>query len=370
MTEEQLREKISQLESELSQAQSRERTLEDLLEKKLNEIYVHYHISRTISAIDDLQDMLQQVMTIIKNALPLNRISVYLLDESREKLELVYYSGLDLTQRIVLPFGEGTPGRVVENGEHVHIHDLALFYDTFNDFIHHPYENKQDGSYIGIALKVHNVTIGVIGMDNDKKYGLTVDDMDFMAILSHHVAAGIEKSILFEKIEHISQHDGLTGLYNHRMFQERLLQEVNRRSRSRKALSLMMLDIDRFKQFNDTYGHQAGDMVLKEIARIITAQTRCTSIDICCRYGGEEFAVIMPELELTHAAEVAERLRKAVESSTFLLRDGTRSTAVTASIGVACSDGDEEMLPEDLVKRADDALYRSKRNGRNKVSSE
>ena len=93
--------------------------------------------------------------------------------------------------------------------------------------------------------------------------------MDFMAILSYQLAAGIEKSLLFEKIQQLSQNDGLTGLYNHRMFVEKLEQEISRMRRTGKTLSLLMLDIDHFKQFNDNFGHQVGDAVLKELAAIM-----------------------------------------------------------------------------------------------------
>ena len=368
MADENLKERITQLEQELSQSQAHEKTLSDLLEKKLNEIYIHYHISRIIGSNLDLQEMLRQVISTIKKSLPFDRISVYLLDEQGETLHLVYSSGFTDEQNVSVATGEGTPGRIVETGEHVHIHDLSVFYETFNDFIHCPAEEKRDGSYIGIALKVHNTTIGVIGMDNASKYGLTVDDMDFMAILSHQLAAGIEKSRLFDKIQRMSQYDGLTGLYNHRMFQERLHQEVNRRRRTHKPLSLMMIDIDHFKKFNDSYGHQAGDAVLREMSKTILGQSRSNSIDVCCRYGGEEFAVIMPELEFHQAVKVAERLREGVQNSAFTIKDRNLVGEVTVSIGVAGIAGDDAISPEELVKKADDALYLSKRNGRNRVS--
>jgi diguanylate cyclase (GGDEF)-like protein len=326
-------------------------------------------VSRTVRSLLDLQEMLMQVISIIGKTLPFERMSVYLLDEKQERLQLVFYNGGDLAHSLTLLPGEGTPGRIVENGEHVHIHDLSVFYDTFNDFIHHPGEVKRDGSYIGIALKVHQTTIGVIGMDNSRKYGLTVDDMDFMAILSHQLAAGMEMSLLFDKIKLLSQRDGLTSLYNHRMFKEKLHQELSRRSRNSKPLSLMMIDIDHFKRLNDSFGHQAGDAVLKELAGIITSQTRGNTIDVCCRYGGEEFAVIMPELDIIQAMKVAERLRKTVETTSFHIKETNRETNVTVSLGVACIANAEETSPDGFIKQADDALYLSKRNGRNRASS-
>jgi len=189
-----------------------------------------------------------------------------------------------------------------------------------------------------------------------------------MAILSHQIAAGIEKSRLFEKIQQLSRLDDLTGLNNRRVFQDKLSQEISRRGRTQKPLSLMMLDIDHFKQFNDSYGHQAGDIVLRQIAQIITAQCRCASMDICCRYGGEEFAVIMPELEVHNAVKAAERLRKAVEHATFSFNAEHSEGKVTISIGVAGITDEKEIGPEELVKKADEALYLSKRTGRNRVS--
>jgi len=368
MSDEQLQERIARLEQDLEQARAREKNLGDLLEKKLNEIYTHYHISRTIGSLLDLEELLRQVMGTVKKSLPIERMSIYLLDENREKLELVFFSGLNIQDKLTLNLGEGTPGKIVESGEHVHIHDLSVFYETSGDFIHFADEEKREGSYIGIALKVHNDTIGVIGMDSAVKYGLSVEDMDFMAILSHQIAAGIEKARLFEKIQKLSQLDGLTGLNNRRMFQDRLLQEINRRDRTRKPLSLLMLDIDHFKQFNDSFGHQAGDIVLKQLARIITTQCRCASIDICCRYGGEEFAIIMPELELHKAVKAAERLRSAVENEVFNFDAENTEGKVAVSIGAAGVMGEEDISPEELVKKADEALYLSKRTGRNRVS--
>jgi len=368
MSDEQLQERIARLEQDLEQARAREKNLGDLLEKKLNEIYTHYHISRTIGSLLDLEELLRQVMGTVKKSLPIERMSIYLLDENREKLELVFFSGLNIQDKLTLNLGEGTPGKIVESGEHVHIHDLSVFYETSGDFIHFADEEKREGSYIGIALKVHNDTIGVIGMDSAVKYGLSVEDMDFMAILSHQIAAGIEKARLFEKIQKLSQLDGLTGLNNRRVFQDRLLQEINRRDRTRKPLSLLMLDIDHFKQFNDSFGHQAGDIVLKQLARIITTQCRCASIDICCRYGGEEFAIIMPELELHKAVKAAERLRSAVENEVFNFDAENTEGKVAVSIGAAGVMGEEDISPEELVKKADEALYLSKRTGRNRVS--
>jgi diguanylate cyclase (GGDEF)-like protein len=366
--EEQLQDKVARLEEQLAQAEKQNRTLSLLLEKKLNEMYVQYHVSRTISSQLDKHEMVRRVIDNIRGAIPFDRVSVYLLDDPRENLELSYSSGLGIDSALSIKRGEGTPGKIVESGEHMQVHDLALFYDTMHDYIHVPGEEKRSGSYIGTALKVRDTTIGVIGIDHPEKYGLSVDDMDFMAILSHQIAAGIEKARLFEKIEHLSQLDGLTGLFNHRVFQERLRQELARRDRAPEPLTLVLLDIDHFKQFNDDFGHQAGDAVLKELSQLLMLQCRCDATDICCRYGGEEFAVIMPGLTAFSAPTTTERLRSAIEDHMFSVKSRSKDIKVTVSLGVACISGEEVITPEALVKKADEALYRSKKNGRNCVT--
>jgi diguanylate cyclase (GGDEF)-like protein len=129
-----------------------------------------------------------------------------------------------------------------------------------------------------------------------------------------------------------------------------------------------MLDIDHFKQFNDNYGHQAGDSVLKELAAVIKGQCRYTTMDMCFRYGGEEFAILLSELEFAVALKVAERIRRVVERHSFGIKYRFSGTTMTVSLGVAGLSGRDDLRPEELLKQADDALYRSKEGGRNRVT--
>ena len=157
--------------------------------------------------------------------------------------------------------------------------------------------------------------------------------------------------------------DGLTGLYNHRHFHERLTLEVERSQRSGLPLSLLMLDVDHFKQFNDSFGHPAGDEVLRQLARVL-ADTRRAN-DVVARYGGEEFAVILVDTAKFTAAKVAERVRERINSHDFS-EAAPRAGRLSASIGVATfpDDGSDA---EHLVRAADTALYAAKRAGRNRV---
>jgi len=364
---EELKARIRQLEQELKEQRSQYDSLGSMLEKSNNQAHTFYNISKVIAATNDLQAMIPDIIGYISKSISFDRMTFYLADPLHEKLVLRYAKGLPVQGAVSIGIGEGLPGRIVELGEHSHIHDLSLFYETFNDFIHVPGEEKRVGAYIGITLKSQNNAIGVIGIDSPIKYGLSVEDMDFLALTSHQISAGIEKSHLFTRTEELAQLDGLTGLYNHRVFKERLEQEVSRRSRTGKPLSLIMMDIDQFKQFNDNYGHQAGDAVLKELAGVIRSQCRYSTMDTCFRYGGEEFAVLLSELEFSVAVKVAERIRRVVERHSFGI-SRFPGLSVTISVGVAGMSGSDDLRHEELLKQADDALYQSKKNGRNRVT--
>lgn len=159
--------------------------------------------------------------------------------------------------------------------------------------------------------------------------------------------------------------DGLTGLFNRHYLETHARGLMEKAGQSHQPLSVIMIDIDHFKSINDTYGHDAGDEVLREFSRRLRASVR--GIDLACRFGGEEFVVVLPETDLAIAEQVGERLRKKVAATPFAL-GGTDPIMVTTSVGVAArQEGDH--LPEQVMKRADQALYRAKREGRNRVSS-
>ena len=181
---------------------------------------------------------------------------------------------------------------------------------------------------------------------------------DEMAIAVHHfnnMAESVQS--LTGRLERLGVTDGLTGIYNRRFLDEMLPREVSRSQRSGAPLALLLIDIDRFKRFNDRHGHQAGDEALRGVARTLARHLR--SIDFVARYGGEEFAVVLPGAGLEAALKTAERLRAAVQSAA--IGDG-----LTVSVGVAAlpeAAGDESSL----VAVADTALYAAKEAGRNAV---
>ncbi|MBI4970579.1 MAG: GGDEF domain-containing protein [Candidatus Omnitrophica bacterium] len=156
--------------------------------------------------------------------------------------------------------------------------------------------------------------------------------------------------------------DGLTGLFNIRHFKLLLEAEFADSKAKNKPLCVIMSDIDHFKKFNDTYGHQVGDLVIRDTAKVFRASGR--ELDVAARYGGEELIMMLPNTRLEDAGQVAERIRKNVESHEYKDEKGTYSVRV--SLGVSCLSQDANM--EELIKRSDDALYVSKENGRNRVT--
>jgi len=160
--------------------------------------------------------------------------------------------------------------------------------------------------------------------------------------------------------------DGLTEIYNHRYFQNSLDNEINRSVRKETELSLLLIDIDFFKKFNDSYGHQVGDFILKEFSKLLKQEIR--KYDTLSRYGGEEFTVILPETSSTEALTVAEKLRTAVDD--FVFKDSLNNYHITASFGVATAKpiNEENFSKSNLISEADAALYNAKEAGRNRVS--
>lgn len=173
-----------------------------------------------------------------------------------------------------------------------------------------------------------------------------------------------EKEKLVKTLDELASHDGLTGLYNHRMFFTLLTEELVRAHRFNRPVSLLMLDIDHFKGVNDTYGHLAGDTVLKELSDLMGRQVR--AVDRVCRYGGEEISVILPETEADTAVDTAERLRVSIEQQPFDIA-ADAPLWITVSIGVASSPADTNSV-QALVSAADAAMFSAKKRGRNRIA--
>lgn len=205
----------------------------------------------------------------------------------------------------------------------------------------------------------------------DKVRGLELGALDYVTKpfdegeLVTRVNIQLELKQLYEDLQELANRDGLTGLYNHRYFHEQLSKDFLRARRYHEFLSCILLDIDYFKKFNDTYGHQTGDIVLRTLGQVIKGSIRDS--DFAARYGGEEFAIVLYYTDGPAAAQVAEHLRHMVEHCD--VRDKNNVLHVTISLGVATFPHEQIRNYEQIVGCADKALYKAKENGRNRVES-
>jgi diguanylate cyclase (GGDEF)-like protein/PAS domain S-box-containing protein len=222
-----------------------------------------------------------------------------------------------------------------------------------------------DNTYVCIPILAQGEALGILHVQaNEKDPNITEAEMSFMTTFAAQVGLSVANIRLREALRAQSTKDPLTGLYNRRYLQEILEREIRRAIRAEQGLGILMLDLDHFNNFNDTYGHEAGDAVLRETGTFLVRSVRAE--DFVCRYGGEEFVVVLPTADL-HAAEArAERIRARLREL-IVMHNGRSLGLITASIGVAAMPhhGTNE---KDLLQAADAALYRTKREGRDRVA--
>jgi diguanylate cyclase (GGDEF)-like protein len=238
--------------------------------------------------------------------------------------------------------------------------------------------DREISSVIACPLFVGPAPVGVLRLDSSKPGTYNQDDLRFLDILLGLIAAAVTNARLFAKTQLLAVTDGLTNLMLRRPFLEQAARELTRSGRSREPVSLLMVDVDHFKRYNDSYGHTAGDVILREVAEAL--RTGAPPDAVVGRYGGEEFVVLLPKHSKAKALGVAEQIRLAVERQGEVPRASdpgqTRRTAivgmshaVTVSIGVATfpEDGKAEL---ELIRAADRRLYQAKQRGRNAVSGD
>ncbi len=262
------------------------------------------------------------------------------------------------------PIADGSSGTpidqwVLKRGQAVMVEDVR------NDFRFASEAPSKFGSMrsaCAIPLVTENRVLGVMRASASKPGRFTADDSRLLDIFSSLGAVTLKNILLFERMSDLATHDSLTGLFVNRAFQAKLAELVEKSSFDKEPFSVILLDIDHFKRYNDEYGHSAGDLVLKSIASILKGALEAN--DAPARYGGEEFAVLLPSLDKKKALKIAEALRSAIEKNVFTLRRMHRR--VTASLGVASYPADGRTKDE-LLWACDTFLYQAKKSGRNCV---
>ncbi|GAB4277462.1 MAG: hypothetical protein Kow0029_20140 [Candidatus Rifleibacteriota bacterium] len=333
------------------------------LARKVRELAIINEISKAVNFMGNLNKTLDAILSRAVQVLNAERGSIFLLDEKYEELvekSSVYgIENAEINPELKKQFktGVGIAGEVFNTG----IPRLIMNVKKEKGYTLKEGEADNTRSLICVPMIIKENAIGVMNIVNKREGKFDKDDLQTALTMANQAAVVIEKARLFN----LATVDGLTGLIVHRHFQSKMEEEFRRAKRYGKPLSYLMTDIDHFKKFNDTWGHQIGDMVLREVAKCVRACIRDT--DTAARYGGEEFAVILPETDLEGSRLFAERLRQKVEEASF---EGPKGRLkVTISIGLSSIPVHKAETALEMIKLADDALYVAKRNGRNRVET-
>lgn len=295
------------------------------------------------------------VEKLCEGAKKISSSQVFFFISRGRSFELIHYIGNVPEGKRVFDLKGTFINMAIENKQPIYMSDVTEYRLPIMPF---KVQNVQSVLVIPMIYETH--ILGLFVMLSGEKDFIDTFQMELLKVMCNQASTSIANANLHAEIEKLATTDGLTGLFNHRSFQEKLSAELKRQSRFTGPLSLMLTDIDFFKKINDTYGHPAGDLVLKGVSKIIRETVR--DIDIPARYGGEEFAVILPGADSEGAKKIAERLRKTIMNASFPSEGAT--IKVTISIGIATSPHDAKNK-EELIERADQALYHAKHHGRN-----
>ena len=296
------------------------------------------------------------VQNLIEGAYKIAATEIIFFTVKGREVEILYGKDLSLREGKIF----NTKGTVLDmaakNKGPVYISDVRDYRSPIM-----PFKMDRVNSVFLLPMFYERNLLGILSLLLERTNALSSYQRELIEVLGNQASISIANARFHAEIERLAVTDGLTGLFNHRHFQERLAHEFNRLGRFSAPVSLLLIDIDYFKKINDTYGHPVGDLVLKRVANIIRKTVR--NIDIPARYGGEEFAVVLVGTDEKGAVNMGERLRKTVMDTKFESDKNTFS--VTVSIGISTYEG-EATKKEELVDKADKALYQAKGNGRNR----
>ncbi len=318
------------------------------------------NISTVLSSTLELNPVLDIIMDKSRNVIGAEASSLLLVDPDTDELyfHVVHGEKSAAVKKVRIKKGQGVAGSVAQTGESVLIKDARTDSRVYKGVDEK--SNFVTQNLMAVALKGRRGIVGVVEVLN-KIGSKTFSESDLMIFEAFAVQAGIaiENARLYE----MATTDGMTALYTKRFFSFRLNEEIYNARNKKMPLSILLIDIDHFKKVNDTYGHQAGDKVIVEIARIMKELSSKT--DLPCRYGGEELIIISPGSDEKKIMELGENLRKAIEE--HIIETDTEKIRVTASVGCAVFSS-KIRTPEDFVEMSDLALYYGKENGRNTVT--
>ncbi len=321
---------------------------------------LHDLVRKLVSTID-YEDVVDAILRGLNNAIGSECCSLLIKDNSGVAIYL--YSRSVLDSDAVEAIKSGMLSYWESMGNELPGDDLVKLALRTGSYITSSGSAEAIRSNAIIPLVIQTRVMGLLGAHDRGTNAIPKEKELILYLMSGQIASVLDNASLHQHTRLLASTDGLTGLLNYRSFQERLQHEFERSRRYGSNLSLILVDIDNFKQVNDSYGHQQGDIVLRGIATILKRWSR--EVDILARYGGEEFVMILPETNLENAYQVAERIRREAEGHIFELPNA--KVKVTVSLGVASYPHHGITSKDMLIEGADDAMYRAKKMGKNKV---
>jgi diguanylate cyclase (GGDEF)-like protein len=332
------------------------------LREKLEELRTFWTLSRILSSTLNMEEVFRLALHLIGRSLQVDAYALLLLDETSGRLTIKASFGLpeESAHALSLRPGEGISGLVAETGHPMVVPDVsaeARFVER-SCFPGH-------GAFLCVPLQVkRGPVIGVLNAHKPEPQAFVRNDIDQFQSVGNQVAVALENAQLYQRTKELSSRDELTGLFNRRYFFEHLETEIQRARRYRRAFTILMLDLDQFKHYNDTHGHLCGDQVLRQAGELLVSNTR--RADVVARFGGEEFVILLPEIDKQGGALVAEKIRTKLAQYPFHGRERQPNGQLTVTVGLAAYPYDSDNGLE-LVDIADRALYVGKRQGGNRV---
>lgn len=332
------------------------------LNERVLELYTLYNVSRTLSVSRELDELFSLSVNVITRGLNVDQFGLLILDENSGMLTMRASHGMDdiKLKNLTISSGQGIAGKVFDGAKTILVNDIS----KEKDFFYYDGSSVLSGSYLGVPLiDKQKKVMGVLNAHKPGTGAFSKREVKLFEAVAENVAIAVENAKDYQKTKELSHRDDLTGLHNRRYFFERFEREVERAKRYDRIVSLIMIDIDHFKGYNDTYGHIAGDGALKQVSDVLAENVR--KVDIVARYGGEEFVVVLPETDKESAVYVAEKLRQCVEELEFVSNQ-EKPGKLTVTIGISSYPLDASDSLE-LLERSDKALYYGKAQGRNMV---
>jgi diguanylate cyclase (GGDEF)-like protein len=317
-----------------------------------SELEILFEVSRMIQTTLRKEEVLEKLLDLVQQAIPHQHATIFLWDAREGRLIPTAQRGrhIDLIPGVQFDHGEGFSGWVAKQKRPILLAEL------------HRGRRPDDaviGSFMSVPMIVQGEMVGVINLSHARTKAFHDDQLRLLTLVAGQAAGTIQRLLLYEEMRRLAITDDLTGLCNRRHFLERLQSEIDRARRYAVPFGLLFIDIDNFKELNDSFGHQVGDRVLAELGSILKQWAR--SSDLVARYGGEEFVVLLPMTDKAGSQVAAERLRARIEKHVFY-----RRKKLTVSLGVAGFPDDGDTV-ERLLGCVDEALYLAKNMGRNRT---